>query len=137
MAECSFSDDAISDSASETTQDAPESTLYRRLSGVAYGAARPKFNDLSADPGFLFASERARSRGAERNLLRDNHIRLEPPQPSNSRLYRRIFSGSGADGKLAGEREAEPLLAGGVAYDDDEVNQQWNEAVAAGRARTS
>lgn len=138
IAACSDDDVVADDSASET-DGVPEPTLYRRPSGVAYGAARPIVNDLSGDAGVLSARERARSRGEERALLRDNHILPEPPQPRASffsRVYRRVFGGEDG-GKPVEEREREPLLAGGAAYDDVEVNQQWNEAVAAGRVRTS
>lgn len=127
---------SVDDSAPE--DGAPEPTLYRRPSGVGYGVAFPIVNDLSGDAGVLTAGERARSRGAERDLLRDNHILPEAPQPGASflsRVCRRVFGGED-DGKPSGEREREPLLAGGRDYDDAEVNQQWNEAVAAGRVRT-
>ena len=140
VAACADDDDLLADSASESSQDVPEPTLYRRPSGVAYGPARPLVNDLSGDAGVLSAVERVRSRGAERDLLRDNHILPEPPRPGASflsRAYRRVFGGGSGDGKPAGDRETEPLLAGGPEYDDVEVNQQWNEAVAAGKGKTS
>lgn len=127
---------SVDDSAPE--DGVPGPTLYRRPSGVGYGVAFPIVNDLSGDAGVLSARERARSRGAERDLLRDNHILPEVPPPATSffsRVYRRVFGGE-ADGKPSGEREREPLLAGGEGYDDAEMNQQWIEAVAAGRVRT-
>ncbi|SPN99595.1 related to ethionine resistance protein [Cephalotrichum gorgonifer] len=91
--------------------------MYRRPSGVAYGTARPTVNDLTADAAILSATERAQ----------------------------RVFGGGerkgGGDGGAKPARgepgETSPLLAGGAGLDDEEINQQWNEAVAAGRVRTS
>lgn len=135
------------DDVSETS-DAPEPTLYRRLSGVAYGTARPTVNDLSEDAGVLITGERVQSRDAERALLRDNHIL---PSESGQRRGESIFSewyrsvrGRSVESRqakpdVAAEqpRETSPLLPGAAGHRDEELNQQWNEAVAAGRLRTS
>lgn len=134
----------IDDDVSETS-DVPEPAMYRRPSGVAYGTARPTINDLSDDTGFLTTGERARSRDAERALLRDNHIL---PSESGQRRrksklsqwYGRVWGEVGQakpDGAAGAPGETSPLLPGTAAHGDEELNQQWSEAVAAGRVRTS
>ncbi|ODA76326.1 hypothetical protein RJ55_08171 [Drechmeria coniospora] len=137
--------------------------MYRRPSGVAYGGARPVFNQQPLDEPVLTPLERKRSRNAERSLLRDNHV-LPPKhghdgkniQPGlGSRIYRRLFStklpSNEARGQPAQSRqptERSPLLDGanganglnGHASDSpstDDVEQQWEEAVASGRLRTT
>lgn len=137
---------ACSDDDVSETSDVPEPAMYRRPSGVAYGTARPTVNDLSDDAGFLTTGERARSRDAERALLRDNHILPSGsgPRRGKSKLsewYSRLW-GEGGQAKPDGAAEAvpgetSPLLAGAAVHGDEELNQQWNEAVAAGRVRTS
>lgn len=118
------------DDASESSHAAPEPALYRRPSGVAYGTVRPTVNDLSADAGVLTSGERARSRDAERALLRDNHIL--PPE-GKSRWRGRDGGAHGVEGR---PDERSSLLAGPV-RDDEEMDQRWSEAVAAGRVRTT
>ncbi|KAJ4414482.1 hypothetical protein N0V85_003133 [Neurospora sp. IMI 360204] len=101
-----FSDDAADEvdnealSVSDDEDGTPGPTLYRRPSGVAFGAIRPAL----AGPGglgeeaILTRAERTRSRDEERSLLRDNHIlppkHDRPPQePTLFRaLYTRLFS---------------------------------------------
>ncbi|KAK3502605.1 mate-domain-containing protein [Neurospora crassa] len=101
-----FSDDAVDEvdnealSVSDNEDETSGPTLYRRPSGVAFGAIRPAL----AGPGgleeapILTRAERTRSRDEERSLLRDNHIlppkHDRPPQkPTLFRaLYTRIFS---------------------------------------------
>ncbi|CCC11817.1 hypothetical protein SMACR_04799 [Sordaria macrospora] len=104
LAECS--DDAVDEvddealSVSDDEDDTPGPTLYRRPSGVAFGAIRPALagpGGLGEDP-ILTRAERTRSRDEERSLLRDNHIlppkHDRPPQePTLFRaLYTRLFS---------------------------------------------
>jgi MATE family multidrug resistance protein len=82
----------------------PGPTLYRRPSGVAFGATRPALPGPGGpldEPPVLTPAERTRSRDAERSLLRDNH--LLPPKHQRhpakeglagwaAGLYRRLFS---------------------------------------------
>ncbi|KAK3948445.1 mate-domain-containing protein [Pseudoneurospora amorphoporcata] len=101
-----FSDDAADEvdnealSVSDDEDDTPGPTLYRRPSGVAFGAIRPALTGpggLGEGP-ILTRAERTRSRDEERSLLRDNHIlppkHDRPPQePTLFRaLYTRLFS---------------------------------------------
>ncbi|KAK3339237.1 mate-domain-containing protein [Neurospora tetraspora] len=101
-----FSDDAADEvdnealSVSDDEDDTPGPTLYRRPSGVAFGAIRPALagpGGLGEEP-ILTRAERTRSRDEERSLLRDNHIlppkHDRPPQePTLFRaLYTRLFS---------------------------------------------
>lgn len=140
-----FSDDAADEvdnealSVSDDEDDTPGPTLYRRPSGVAFGAIRPALagpGGLGEEP-ILTRAERTRSRDEERSLLRDNHIlppkHDRPPQePTLFRsLYKRLFStkvprripdeeGGGADSPIqiviapptptVGGTETEPLL---------------------------
>jgi MATE family multidrug resistance protein len=132
--------------------------MYRRASGVAYGASRPVFDHLSADEPVLTPLERKQSRNAERSLLRDNHILPPKHQRKNqgffARLYRQLFStkipesetnAAGADASRANGHpaasETSPLLA-----DDhqapstssvEDLEEQWEQAVASGRLRTT
>ncbi|PHH75761.1 hypothetical protein CDD80_2079 [Ophiocordyceps camponoti-rufipedis] len=134
----------------------PGHSMYRRPSGVAYGTARPVFNDQQPmQEPFLTPIERKQSRDAERSLLRDNRV-LPPKHPVKSqtlpaRLYRRLFStrvppGIDADGAPDGRISRQPatertsLLPDGsddALTDGDELEQQWEEAVASGRLRTT
>lgn len=101
-----FSDDAADEfdnealSVSDDEDGTPGPTLYRRPSGVAFGAIRPALagpGGLGEEP-ILTRAERTRSRDEERSLLRDNHIlppkHDRPPQePTLFRaLYKKLFS---------------------------------------------
>lgn len=127
--------------------------MYRRPSGVAYGGARPVFNAPIMDEPVLSALERKQSRDAERSLLRDNHV-LPPKHPAknrtlSARLYRRLFSTKlprGDEDEESRESrpptETSPLLNGrpedsDVDSGDDNLDQQWEDAVASGRLRTT
>jgi MATE family multidrug resistance protein len=162
-------DDALQDSeALEEADDGeddeddvtPGPTLYRRPSGIAFGATRPAL----AGPGGLLdeipvltRSERVRSRDAERSLLRDNHIlppkhKHRPPEKGlagrAAALYRWLFStkvrlpsgdeetpGAGAPPPIVVvPDETAPLLGDGV---HEHLNEQWEAAVAAGQIRTT
>jgi len=143
----------------------PGPTLYRRPSGIAFGTIRPALGPggLADDP-ILTMAERARSRDAERSLLRDNHI-LPPkhhrdPQVHQgpiSTLYTKIFSTKlpkrEADSEsslpiqnqnvMVAAGENDPLLGGGrrpaAAAHEEEVHldEQWDAAVAAGQIKTT
>ncbi|KAJ3492303.1 hypothetical protein NLG97_g5426 [Lecanicillium saksenae] len=119
-------------------------TMYRRPSGVA------------PDEPAMTPTERKQSRDAERSLLRDNHILPPKHQRHNqgfvARLYRRLFStkvaadgenATGPDGSHRDQGETSPLLAGRhgdetpTDSDSEDLEQQWMEAVASGRIRTT
>jgi MATE family multidrug resistance protein len=128
-------------------------TMYRRPSGVAYGASRPVFNPQSSDEPAMTPLERKQSRNAERSLLRDNHV-LPPKhardghQPSfASRLYRRLFST-----KLPEQNEENPRITVQTPNEstrllgdefpspstgDEDLEEQWDRAIATGRLNTT
>lgn len=130
--------------------------MYRRPSGVAYGAARPVFNQQPMDEPFLTPLERKQSRNAERSLLRDNHV-LPPKHHDQkksrslgARIYRRLFSTKlpptdEEDQPAASHRPTErsPLLNGANGAEtesgsgDELLEERWEEAVASGRLRTT
>ncbi|KAL7950350.1 MATE efflux family protein [Trichoderma barbatum] len=128
--------------------------MYRRPSGVAYGAARPAFNPSALDEPILTPLERKQSRDAERSLLRDNHV-LPPKHAHKSqslpaRMYRKIFS-TKVPVEEDEEEEDAPLLSRDSDRDygtrarrqlpdsagDDDVDEQWEEAITAGLIRTT
>lgn len=134
--------------------------MYRRPSGVAYGASRPVFNSQPMDAPFLTALERKQSRDAERSLLRDNHVlppkhRVQKKSRSlMARIYRRFFSTKlpRSDGEQSIAEglptETSPLLNGNAddvsalthspsCPGDELLEEQWEEAIASGRLRTS
>ena len=95
-----FDTEAIDVAGSDSDDDrSPGPTLYRRPSGIAFGAIRPALGPVGLDdPSVLTPAERTRSRDAERSLLRDNHI-LPPKHDHDSQkqglfstVYRRLFS---------------------------------------------
>ncbi|GAO16586.1 hypothetical protein UVI_02019760 [Ustilaginoidea virens] len=104
--------------------------MYRRPSGVAYGGTRPVFNAQRVDEPILTPMERKQSRDAERSLLRDNHgIHDE---------HHVAFPGH-----VVPATERSPLLNGQPEGSDsasgsgDDLDQQWEEAVASGRVHTT
>ncbi|EGR51638.1 uncharacterized protein TRIREDRAFT_74635 [Trichoderma reesei QM6a] len=130
--------------------------MYRRPSGVAYGAARPAFNPNGLDEPILTPLERKQSRDAERSLLRDNHVL--PPKHNNksqsipARIYRKIFSTKVPVEEYEGESEDDsPLLSRDDDLDygtrsrrqrpvpegEEDVDEQWEEAITTGRIRTT
>ncbi|CAG9937141.1 unnamed protein product [Clonostachys rosea f. rosea IK726] len=133
---------------------------YRRPSGVTYGGFRPVLNPQAAEDPGLSPLERKQSRDAERSLLRDNHI-LPPKHGERkhdglaSRAYHRLFSTKVPSHDEDGPRivvdspdEQSPLLGGsarGAAPPPDspeediceDVEDQWIQAVAEGRIRTT
>jgi len=147
----------------EDDEDVPGPTLYRRPSGIAFGATRPTLAGPGGldDPPVLTRAERARSRDAERSLLRDNHI-LPPKHPYQpprggllgwlQRLYNRVFStkvplsdeeaqppriavAPSETSPLLGQRR--PSAYGGRGLHDEALNEQWEAAVAAGQIKTT
>jgi multidrug resistance protein, MATE family len=122
--------------------------MYRRPSGVAYGASRPVFNNQTLDEPTLSPLERRQSRQAERNLLLDNHV-LPPRRDSvnhssvTSRIFSKVFNtpvAKTADGPSV-PSETSPLLHEGSAGTSinsvDRVEAQWEEALATGRLKTT
>ncbi|KAL6698272.1 MATE efflux family protein [Trichoderma pleuroticola] len=130
--------------------------MYRRPSGVAYGAARPAFNPSALDEPILTPLERKQSRDAERSLLRDNHV-LPPKHATKSqslpaRMYRKVFSTKVPVDEYEEESEEDaPLLSRDSDHDygtrthrqlpdsagDEDVDEQWEEAITTGRIRTT
>ncbi|KAL2267675.1 hypothetical protein VTJ83DRAFT_4952 [Remersonia thermophila] len=155
-----------SGSGSDEADPVPGPTLYRRPSGIAYGAARPTAALLQPPTTITpTPAERARSRDAERSLLRDNHL-LPPKHPRGAeppglarRAYRWLFSTKvrtthppplrGGDEEAGASASAPPpdettALLGGPdgsrsppPHHEASLNQQWEAAVAAGQIRTT
>ncbi len=135
LAECSDDSEVAVDDGDDTQDDSedldttPGPTLYRRPSGIAFGAARPALASPAGldDTPALTRSELHRSRNEERSLLRDNHI-LPPKHQHHALkkggvagraagLYRRLFST-----KLplpAGDEEAAPAAPRIVVVPDE------------------
>lgn len=162
LAECSSDDDggsprhsaAVGDSTdTEDDEGGNTPTLYRRPSGIAYGAARPALAVPPTPEPFLTSIERRRSRDAERSLLRDNHI-LPPKHPAVQKpgtfgkIYNRIFSTKlplpeveDEEGGARMSAERAPLLGSGGLDDlgagHDHLNERWEAAVAEGKIKTT
>lgn len=160
LAECPDEDIAVDASdiesgGSESDEGIPGPTLYRRPSGIAFGTTRPALSLGPAGPDespVLSRVERARSREAERSLLRDNHIipsKHHAPQHHGavSSLYKRLFS-TKVRQKAADEEspptETTALLGDGrgrpgapAPQEHGHLNEQWEAAVAAGQIRTT
>ena len=140
----------------------PGPTLYRRPSGIAYGATRPALAGPTGldDPHVLTPSELTRSRDEERSLLRDNHILPPKHQHHAPRgrfagrvtgLYKRLFSTkvrlpTGDEEAVSAPPrivvvpdETAPLLGGQQPQHagHGSLNEQWDAAVAAGQIRTT
>jgi MATE family multidrug resistance protein len=168
LAECSDDDveNGHSDLAavdSDSDDDVPAPTLYRRPSGIAFGTTRPALSLGPAgldEPPILNRLEQARSRDAERSLLRDNHI-LPPkhhasphrqPKGMIASLYKRVFStkvprkpvdeetpnGPDETTSLLGEENRGQNGASEPAdHHHEHLNEQWQAAVAAGQIKTT
>lgn len=154
-------DDESSSEASTVRPDAAQHSMansYRRPSFVAFGGSRPAITPQHTDPAWLTKKEKKQSRNEERSLLRDNHLtppkHPEPPkQGAASRLYRWVFSSRRP--KSAGDEEApsagptftaqpsetSPLLGPSLVESSrtrhERLNRQWEEAVAAGKIKTT
>ncbi|KXX77941.1 Ethionine resistance-conferring protein 1 [Madurella mycetomatis] len=168
LAACSDEDDevpydseALEEAEDEGEDSAPGPTLYRRPSGIAFGATRPALAGPGGldEPPVLTRAERTRSRDAERSLLRDNHIlppkhqRRAPKTGLAGRvgaLYERLFSTKvqlpSGDEEAPAPRiatvpdETAPLLGDRRASGQqghEHLNEQWEAAVAAGQIRTT
>jgi MATE family multidrug resistance protein len=162
LAECSTDEDddgaGAVDDANDLDHDAAH-TMYRRPSGVAYGSSRPVFNSQGvADEPALTPLERKQSRQAERSLLRDNHV-LPPKHQGQDRrrqtflggLYHSLFStkvpprdDENPEIIVQSPTETSPLLqptipgsGPGTVTTDDDLEEQWEQAVASGRLRTT
>ncbi|KAL7917495.1 putative MATE efflux family protein subfamily [Trichoderma austrokoningii] len=150
------SDDDFDPAGDVLDPDQPHHFMYRRPSGVAYGAARPAFNPGGLEEPILTPLERKQSRDAERSLLRDNHVL--PPKHANksqslpARMYRKMFSTKVPVEESDDETdEDEPLLSRDPDRDygtqgrrqrsavegEEDVDEQWEEAITAGRIRTT
>ncbi|KAI1826509.1 MATE efflux family protein [Xylaria intraflava] len=127
--------------------------LYKQPSGVAFDYRRPSMvNDPVGEP-ILTREEVQRSRDAERSLLRDNHLLppkhlLRGKQGFFSKLYRSLFSTkvrkTPHDEEVSRTgfepSETSPLLvgtSGGLTPDVDNLDAQWEDAVAHGIIETT
>lgn len=155
IAECTDDEDAVAnDGAVDDANDADHDIghpMYRRPSGVAYGASRPVFNPQTTDEPAMTPLERKQSRQAERSLLRDNHVlppkRLERRQTFLGTIYRRLFStklpprdDENPEIVVQSPTETSPLLRAqddGTSTSEDDLEDQWEHAVASGRLRTT
>lgn len=121
-------------------------TLYRRPSGVAFGASRPVATSRAFDGPILTRDERQQSKVAELSLMRDNHL-LPPKHPLPEqesvfrRLYKHLFStkvkreaGDEEGGDARRASETSPLLRQPT---HEQLNEQWEAAVAAGQIKTT
>ncbi|KAM0280449.1 hypothetical protein ACHAQH_004028 [Verticillium albo-atrum] len=166
LAEMSDEGDAIDnaiDSGGESSGDEGP-MLYRRPSGVAYGTSRPVMNPQTnpETTPFLTRVEKKQSRDAERSLLRDNHV-LPPKRPREAdepfyrRAYRWLFSTKvprqtqddeeSPQIRVQRPNETTPLLVGddtpsasngqAAADSHENLNEQWEAAVASGTLRTT
>lgn len=128
---------------------------YRRPSCVAYGGPRASVAPL--DTGvYLTKKEKQQVRNEERSLLRDNHLRPpKHPQPTErsalSRMYRWAFSTKIRESEgdeeapaplfTAAPSETSLLLPDGAQESSrtrhERLNRQWEEAVAAGKIKTT
>ncbi|KAI1436623.1 MATE efflux family protein [Xylaria sp. CBS 124048] len=126
--------------------------LYKQPSGVAFDYRRPSMLNDPVVESLLTREEVQRSRDAERSLLRDNHLLPPKHRPEQrrgyfSQLYRTLFSTkvrkTGRDEESTaryGPSETSPLLAsdsGDATPDDDNLNAQWESAVAHGIIETT
>jgi len=157
-----ISDNDVDDDSANTygsEEETPGPTLYRRPSGIAFGAIRPALSLGPAvdEPPVLSRLERERSRDAERSLLRDNHIL--PPKYGHATqqrhgplgtLYKRLFStkvprrevDEEAPPRIVVEATESTSLLGENrgrrgAPEGEHLNERWEEAVAAGQIRTT
>ncbi|KAL1835522.1 hypothetical protein VTJ49DRAFT_6540 [Mycothermus thermophilus] len=154
-------DPAANDSDSDEADPVPGPTLYRRPSGIAYGAARPTAALLQPPTTTTPTPvERARSRDAERSLLRDNHL-LPPKHPRGAeppglarRAYQWLFSTKVRTTHPPPRRDEEEGASASARPDETtallgpdssrpqpqheaSLNEQWEAAVAAGQIRTT
>jgi multidrug resistance protein, MATE family len=124
--------------------------LYRKPSGIAFGAARPHVGRSVLEEPVLTRQERKESRDAERSLLRDNHI-IPPKHPVVrppgllSRAYRWLFSTKvrvedGVPGvAVIAPDESTALLSHSrsAGHGHENLNRQWAAAVSTGQLKTT
>ncbi|KAG9238466.1 MATE transporter [Amylocarpus encephaloides] len=154
------SDDESSEASTVRLSDRQHSmsSSYRRPSFVAFGGARPAITPHPAETTYLSKKEKKQSRDEERSLLRDNHLAppKHPAPPKRSafgKLYKRIFSPrrpvKQGDPEEPSEvpsfttvpSETSLLLPDGAGESHrtqhERLNRQWEEAVAAGKIKTT
>ncbi|KAM3065795.1 hypothetical protein ACMFMF_010723 [Clarireedia jacksonii] len=123
---------------------------YRRPSFVAFGGTRPAVTPQFVETTFLTRKEKHETRNEERSLLRDNHLappkHPQPPKRSAlNKLYRKLFSTKipkhVGDEEAGQPSETTALLPDGQQESTrsrhERLNRQWEEAVAAGKIKTT
>ncbi|KAI0165484.1 MATE efflux family protein [Xylariaceae sp. FL1272] len=142
LAECSDDEAAVNDDSDDdfghVSSSAP--VLYKNPSGVAYDYRRQSMvNDIISEPVFT-REEIQKSRAAERSLLRDNHL-LPPKHATDDfkrSLLHNLFStevrkpqyDAESTGSRLGPSEISPLLPGVATPDAENIDAQWEAAVA-------
>ncbi|KAL3419783.1 mate efflux family protein [Phlyctema vagabunda] len=129
------------------------SSTYRRPSFVAFGGPRGAVPPLD-NVTYLSKKEKRQSRHEEESLLRDNHLAPpKHPQPTErsalAQMYQWAFSPRRPQGEgdeenqdvLRVPSETSLLLPNGELESNrtrnERLNRQWEEAVAAGRIKTT
>lgn len=158
LAECSDEEDVVEvddhdEDSCFSEEEGGSPTLYRRPSGIAYGAARPALGPTGLlEAPVLTREERSKSRDAERSLLRDNHIL--PPKHSVEeepsifkRAYKNLFGTRHSRPRPPADEETPPAGAGGGVptetsallgdHPHEHLNAQWEAAVADGKIKTT
>ncbi|KAF3060900.1 hypothetical protein GL218_04144 [Daldinia childiae] len=156
LAECS-EDEIVEDvfdngpESESETESGP--VLYTQPTGMAFGYRRPSLVIDPVNEPILTRVEKRQSRNAERSLLRDNHIippkHIPKERPGTfSRLYKAMFStkirklpeDDEAPRITAQPSETSPLLAGTAGSSTlhrENLNEQWDAAVASGMIETT
>ncbi|KAI1658021.1 MATE efflux family protein [Daldinia decipiens] len=156
LAECSedeIVDDAFDDRSESEFETESGPVLYTQPTGMAFGYRRPSLVTDPVSEPILTRAVKRQSRDAERSLLRDNHIippkHIPEERPGTfSRLYKAMFStkirklpeDDEAPRITARPSETSPLLAGTVgpsALHHENLNEQWDAAVASGMIETT
>jgi multidrug resistance protein, MATE family len=136
------------DSGSGDEDDLP--ALYRKPSGIAFGATRPAVGRSVLEEPVLTRQEKKQSRDAERSLLRDNHI-IPPKHPVVQppgllkRAYTWLFSTKVPleerlpEVTTVGPSETSALLPQPNPQDDghERLSRQWAAAVSTGQLKTT
>ncbi|KAI1776908.1 multidrug and toxin extrusion protein [Hypoxylon cercidicola] len=161
LAECSADEDDVDlladddyDMSGSEAETAGGPVLYQQPTGVVFDYRRPSVvTDQVTEPR-LTRIERKQSRNAELSLLRDNHI-LPPKHAPEARpgaftrLYKALFSTKVRKAPHDEEvpritlqpSEESPLLPDGAANrgtrPHDQVDEQWEAAVASGKIETT
>ncbi|KAI1265594.1 MATE efflux family protein [Xylariaceae sp. FL1019] len=141
LAECSDDEEVGNDDSDDEFSYVSSSVpvLYKNPSGVAYDYRRQSMvNDIISEP-IITREELQKSRAAERSLLRDNHL-LPPKHGADDKrgILHNLFStevrkpqyDAESPGGHLGPSEVSPLLPGVATPDVENIDAQWEAAVA-------